>query len=433
MLTDPVQALPNTPAHPVAARTSGIGHASLLLVLGTYLAYFDRFVSSAGATFLKHELDLSDAGFGLLAGTLFAVAYASGALAFGHWSRRRPPAPFLIGGITAWTVGVVALGYATSAAHFAAAQIVAGLGQAAFIPAAVAVITASGDQRRIGRVTSRFTIASSLGRSSAALTTGAIIAAIAAVVVAAPLGLPTAWRATYLLTSLPNLVLIAALVVVMRRSSREVAPALPPARTRLPTVTRAHLALFAAACSAIVVIQSAAIWFPTLLVRLHALEPARAAMLAGVVTLITAPLGQLFGGRLLDRLMPRGMLPTHAVAGGIAIGGIALAILVASPPLPAALALLGIANLSLGMASVSALAGIQRATPMADRHRINGYFFATITIVGLGTGPALTGLLSDASADPTTALPRALAIVALAMFCLAVAAHLFAVQARDKP
>lgn len=398
-------------------------------MLGTYLAYFDRFVSSAGATFLKRELDLSDAGFGLLAGTLFAVAYASGALAFGHWSRRRPPAPFLIGGITAWTVGVVALGYATSAAHFAAAQIVAGLGQAAFIPAAVAVITASGDQRRIGRVTSRFTIASSLGRSSAALTTGAIIAAIAAVVVAAPLGLPTAWRATYLLTSLPNLVLIAALVVVMRRSGRKVAPA----RTPLPTVTRAHLALFAAACAAIVVIQSAAIWFPTLLVRLHALEPARAAMLAGVVTLITAPLGQLFGGRLLDRLMPHGMMPTHAVAGGIAIGGIALAILVASPPLPAALALLGIANLSLGMASVSALAGIQRATPMADRHRINGYFFATITMVGLGTGPALTGMLSDASADPTTALPRALAIVALAMFCLAVAAHLFAVQARDKP
>ena len=433
MLTDPPQALPNAPARPVTARTSGIGHASLLLVLGTYLAYFDRFVSSAGATFLKRELDLSDAGFGLLAGTLFAVAYASGALAFGHWSRRRPPAPFLIGGITAWTVGVVALGYATSAAHFAAAQIVAGLGQAAFIPAAVAVITASGDQRRIGRVTSRFTIASSLGRSSAALTTGAIIAAIAAVVVAAPLGLPTAWRATYLLTSLPNLVLIAALVVVMRRSGREVAPALPPARTPLPTVTRAHLALFAAACSAIVVIQSAAIWFPTLLVRLHALEPARAAMLAGVVTLITAPLGQLFGGRLLDRLMPHGMMPTHAVAGGIAIGGIALAILIASPPLPAALALLGIANLSLGMASVSALAGIQRATPMADRHRINGYFFATITIVGLGTGPALTGMLSDASADPTTALPRALAIVALAMFCLAVAAHLFAVKARDKP
>lgn len=425
--------MPNTPGHPVAARTSGIGHTSLLLVLGTYLAYFDRFVSSAGATFLKRELDLSDAGFGLLAGTLFAVAYASGALTFGHWSRRRPPAPFLIGGITAWTVGVVALGYATSAAHFAAAQIVAGLGQAAFIPAAVAVITASGDQRRIGRVTSRFTIASSLGRSSAALTTGAIIAAIAAVVVAAPLGLPTAWRATYLLTSLPNLVLIAALVVVMRRSGREVAPALPPARAPLPTVTRAHLALFAAACSAIVVIQSAAIWFPTLLVRLHALEPARAAILAGVVTLITAPLGQLFGGRLLDRLMPHGMMPTHAVAGGIAIGGFALAILIASPPLPAALALLGIANLSLGMASVSALAGIQRATPMSDRHRINGYFFATITIVGLGTGPALTGLLSDASADPTTALPRALAIVALAMFCLAVAAHLFAVKARDKP
>ncbi|VXC81853.1 MFS transporter [Sphingomonas sp. AX6] len=401
-------------------------------MIGTYLAYFDRFVSSAGATYLKRELGLSDAGFGLLAGTLFAVAYAAGALAFGHWSRRRPPAPFLIGGIGAWTAGIVALGYATSPGHFATAQIVAGLGQAAFVPAAVAVITASGDQRRIGRVTSRFSIASSLGRSSAALTAGAIIAAIATVVVAAPFGLPAAWRTTFLLTSLPNLVLIAALAIVLRRPEGT-APPVRTARTSFRVGTQAQLSLFAAACAAVVVIQSAAIWFPTLLVRLHALDPARAAILAGVVTLVTAPLGQLFGGRLLDRMVPLGVAPTQIVMGGIAVGGVALAMLIASPPLPAALVLLGIANLSLGIASVSALAGVQRATAIGDRHRINGYFFATVTLVGLGTGPALTGLLSDASADPATALPRALAIVALAMFCVAMAAHLFSRRARDKP
>jgi hypothetical protein len=50
----------------------------------------------------------------------------------------------------------------------------------------------------------------------------------------------------------------------------------------------------------------------------------------------------------------------------------------------------------------------------------------------LGTGPALTGLLSDASADPATALPRALAIVAFAMCCLAIVAHLSTLWTRDK-
>ena len=434
MLTDrPLS--PNKPSiHAEPVRAGDTRRASWLLVIGTYLAYFDRFVSSAGATFLKREFDLSDAAFGLIAGTLFAVAYAIGAVAFGHASRNRSPAPFLVAGIASWTCGIVALGYATRAEHFAMAQIVAGIGQAAFIPAAVAVITSTGEPARIGRVTSRFSIASSLGRSSAALTTGTLIAAIAAVVMAAPFGLPAAWRTTFLLTSLPNLVLIAALVVVLRRSGRIAATAPPPrssVRLNLRIATRAQLSLFAAACAAIVVIQSAAIWFPTLLVRLHALEPARAAMLAGVVTLVTAPLGQLIGGRLVDRVVPRGVAPTHIVMGGIAVGGIALAMLVQSPGLPIALALLGIANLSLGMASLSALAGIQRATPVADRHRINGYFFATVTLVGLGTGPALTGLLSDASADPATALPRALAIVAAAMFCLATAAHLFAPPARD--
>lgn len=431
MLTDRPLPSPDARPRPSDTYSHSLKHSSWLLVIGTYLAYFDRFVSSAGATFLKRELVLSDADFGLLAGTLFAVAYAGGAVAFGHWSRGRSAAPFLIGGISAWTCGIFALGYATRAEHFALAQIVAGIGQAAFIPAAVAVIASTGDPARIGRATSRFSIAASLGRSSATLTTGAIIAAIAAAAFAAPFGLPAPWRAAFLLTSVPNLVLIAALVILLRQPGNVTAP-VPPPRVRW-SVTPAQLSLFAAACAAVVVIQSGAIWYPTLLVRSHALDPARAAILSGIVTLVGTPLGQWFGGRLLDRVESVGIVPTQVVMGGIAIGGGAFALLIASPPLAIALALLAVASLALGTASVSALAGIQRITAVTDRHRISGYFFATVTLVGLGTGPALTGMLSDASADPATALPRALAIVAGSMFGVAIAAHLFAPKPRSRP
>ncbi|MBK2451805.1 hypothetical protein FKL64_24480 [Escherichia coli] len=107
-------------------------------------------------------------------------------------------------------------------------------------------------------------------------------------------------------------------------------------------------------------------------------------------------------------------------------------LLTALPNPMAALILLGSASLALGIASVSALAGLQRATPVADRPRINGYFFATITLVGLGIGPAMTGVLSDAGTDPATALPRALAMVAATMFVLAIGAHLFARTAGNR-
>lgn len=431
MLTDRPHSRQDSPPRLSDIPAHELKQSGWLLVIGTYLAYFDRFVSSAGATFLKRELDLSDADFGLLAGTLFAVAYAGGAVAFGHWSRGRSPSPFLIAGLSAWTFGMFALGYAARPEHFALAQIIAGVGQAAFIPAAVAVIASTEGAARIGQATSRFSIASSLGRSSATLTTGAIIAAIAAVGFAAPFGLPAAWRTAFLLTSLPNFILIVALAIVLCRSGK-IAAALPAPPARW-SVTPTQLSLVAAACAAVVVIQSAAIWYPTLLVRAYALEPARAAMLAGVVTLISMPLGQWFGGRLLDRVNAFGIVPTQIVMGGIAIGTVAFLLLIVSPTLSVALALLALANLALGTASLSALAGIQRTTPLADRRRINGYFFATITLVGLGTGPALTGILSDASVDPAAALPRALAIVAGAMLGVAIMAHLFAPKPRSRP
>lgn len=432
MLTDrPLSADRPAPEHaaPAISANHAAPGATWLLVIGVYLAYFDRFVPSAGATFLKRELGLSDAGFGLVTGSLFAIAYAAGAILFGHLARGRSLAPFLIAGVAMWTGGIIGIGYATHAEHFAAAQIVAGFGQAAFIPAAVSAISSAGHPVRIGRLTSRFSMASSLGRSSAALTAGAIIAAIGAFAIAAPIGLPHAWRATFLLTALPNSLLLVALLVMLARQQQR---AVIQPVARLHIMNRAQGALVVAACAAVVMIQSTAIWFPTLLARLHGIEPARAAIMVGIVTLVSAPVGQLVGGRLLDRLAPRGVAPTTIVILGIATGGLALLLLTALPNPMAALILLGSASLALGIASVSALAGLQRATPVADRPRINGYFFATITLVGLGIGPAMTGVLSDAGTDPATALPRALAMVAATMFVLAIGAHLFARTAGNR-
>ncbi len=432
MLTDrPLSTDQSAPQHaaPSISADRAPPGATWLLVIGVYLAYFDRFIPSAGATFLKREFGLSDAGFGLVAGSLFAIAYAAGAILFGHLARGRSLAPFLIAGIAMWTGGIIGIGYAARAEHFAAAQIVAGLGQAAFIPAAVSAISSAGNSVRIGRLTSRFSMASSLGRSSAALTAGAIIAAIGAFAIAAPVGLPQAWRATFLLTALPNSLLLMAILVLLPRQQRR---AVVQPAARLHILTRAQGSLVVAACAAVVVIQSTAIWFPTLLARLHGIEPARAAIMVGIITLVSAPVGQLVGGQLLDRLAPRVLAPTAIVILGIATAGLALLLLTAMPRPIAALILLGSANLALGIASLSALAGLQRETPVADRPRINGYFFATITLVGLGIGPALTGVLSDAGADAATALPRALAIVAAAMFVLAIAAHLFARTAGNR-
>lgn len=415
------------------------------LIAAAYLAYFDRFVPAAGATFFKSELGLSDGGYGFVVGTLFALSYAVAAIAISHVGPRdggqpRRRAWLLIGGLILWSAGSGMLAFISTARGFALAQLCVGVGQAAFIPLAVATIADGAADRRIGRATARFTIASTLGRSSAVLAAGAIITAIAGFGAVADLfsrlPLVAPWRATFLITTLPNLVVLAVLaLLVMRRRSSGVADVLSAGGRPDPNILRAAApaphwrsiaGLFLSASAAIVVIQSIAIWYPSLIVRRYAVEPGIAAVQVGAVIMLTAPLGQWLGGRLIDRFDWLRHGPTRPVMLALFVAVGMLSIGLADPSHLVSLVVLGFATLVLGMGALSALAGVQRMTATASRPRANGLYFATITLVGLGTGPLLVGLISDASGDPATALANALVAVAAAMAGVAVLGHLLA-------
>jgi hypothetical protein len=73
-------------------------------------------------------------------------------------------------------------------------------------------------------------------------------------------------------------------------------------------------------------------------------------------------------------------------------------------------------TLALGAAAVAALASYQPLIPDRLRGAGNAVYFATVSLVGLGLGPPLIGLLSDAlSAGSGDALGTALAVVAAAV------------------
>ncbi len=405
---------------------------------GAFLAYFDRYLPAAGATLLKHELALSDAAFGLAAASLFAIAYAGASVAAGllpdamrRWT--------IAAGIALWTAGSAALAFVSSFAQFALAEIAIGIGQACVLPAAVTALASAGGAARIGRSTSAFTIGSTLGRSSSVLVAGLLIGWLAG---AAAGVIDPAWRAVFLLTAIPNLILLGWIVLHGQAIGGAAAEGGSPGNAlrqaqgervehdaaRLPW--RRFTALFAAASAAVLVLQAIGVWFPTLLVRAHGLTAADAAVAAGAVTLVAAPAGQALGGRIVDRWPGLRAAPTGLVTGALAAACLGLWALVLAPGPTASLVLLGAIDLVLGIAALAALAGVQARTSGAARGRANGLFFAGVTATGYGLGPLVVGLLSDAGPLSATGLARAMALAATGAVVLAAAAHMLARGAR---
>jgi len=404
-------------------RQEGARGWAAALAVGVYLAYFDRAVPGAVAPLVGRDFGLSDTALGFATATAAALAYAGVAivLAIGDDGGRRRRDAALIGGMIAWTAGAVALAFAGSFAIYVAAEMLVGAGQAAFVPAAATAIVGAGGVSKLGRATARFTNASTLGRSSAMLVTGLLVAAIAAAGLALP-RLPAAWRAVFLLTAVPNVIVIAVVFGLRGASASEGAAAADEAR-----LEAAHPALiggFLVAAAPVMLIQAVGAWYPVLLVRVAGLAPARAAVIAGAATLVAAPLGQWIGGLLLDRRPERRRRPGAAIVPALTIAGLALAVLGQVGGLTVAVTVLAGVDLALGMAAAAGLSGIQALAGPLSRRRTNSVFFAGVTLVGVGLGPLLAGRLSDLGGASGAALASALAALAVPAVAAALAGHL---------
>jgi hypothetical protein len=265
-------------------------------------------------------------------------------------------------------------------------------------------------------------------------------------------GLPAPWRAIFLLSAIPNgimIVVIAGLVGRphsiaggyrplrrrLRRRSEQASTA--SGRTGVGTSAAAEAGAvpvsasgagcrrlaggFATAVAPIIVIQAIGVWYPTLLVRLGGWRAAEAAMAAGATTLAAALAGQWLGARWLDRRPA--WRPVAINSGAILIAGLAIG---GSARLGAgwAVAGLAVADAALGVATVASLAAIQRLVPRSARRRGNSLFFALVTLIGAGLGPFLTGLISDKGGASGATLAGGLVAVAALALVLAIGGHL---------
>jgi MFS family permease len=281
------------------ARSSVIALSVLTLV--NLLNYLDRYVVSGIVPDLKAPpLGLSDSQVGLLT-TAFMLVYMLAAPIFGalgdRGSRTRPIAV----GVFLWSIATLVSGFATSYAHLLGARAIVGIGEAAYVSIAPALLADSFSRAQRGRVLSVFNMAIPVG---AAL--GYIVGGL--------MSHHFSWRAAFFVAGAPGL-LLAILVLRVKdppRGSQDEGEGegdtAHPANAGAGPVA-IYLSLLKQAPYMLVVLGYAAytfalgglaVWMPNFLERVHNIPAVQATTSFGAIVVVTGFLGTFLGGWLGD-------------------------------------------------------------------------------------------------------------------------------------
>jgi MFS family permease len=368
-----------------------------LLAGAHFLAFADRFIAALVAPAIKADLRLSDFELGLAQGTAFVAAYTAGSLLAGPLVDRVHRPRLIAACVLVWSVASLACGLATDLGELVLARLLLGLGQAALTPAALALIAARQPRDQIGLGVSLYTAGATLGRGTALVLGGGLLALLPAAVPVGAGSPVAAWRVLFLLSVLPSLVL-AVLLLRMTDPGRG-GPRPAGGRARLGPWLARHAGRYAAltlgGAAVTLVVQTTNAWAVMLLVRRFELPLSSAGVLFGLVVAVASPLGQFTGGRLLDgrgrERLPGGTLLLAALIGTLPLAATACL----TDHLAVGLVALAAMVFGLGIGSVATLAGLQIMTPRPLRGRVTAPFMACITLAGFGLGPPLVGLLAD--------------------------------------
>jgi predicted MFS family arabinose efflux permease len=396
---------------PNSRSMSGSISASLicLLALGHCAAFADRNLPAVAAPLLKSDLGLSDAQLGVLDGPAFVLLYVVGMLASWPLASSRHRFRLLAGCVALWVLGMAAFALGQSFGVLVAARALVGLGQAAFVPLALGLIVEGSAPQWRARSMAVFTAAAAVGRSVALLGGGAALALLARWVPA--LGLAH-WRLLFLLMAAPNLILM---LMLLRRAEWSPAAAPPvaiPGQILAAFRRRPGLicTYFCGAGASVLIVQTIGAWAPSVLHREEGLVPATAALVFGAALLVTAPLGHLIAGILVD-MRRKKLTPMVVVAGALLLTVPLLWAVLRASSAAAACGFLTLTYLVGDVAAVAALAGLPSILPAPLRDAGLRLFLAFITVLGVGLGPFFAGLISDGIGMGGRGLSAALYIV----------------------
>lgn len=408
---------PDTPLKPAAK--VGVAYALVVLAAVTLLNQLDRLVLSVVAEPLRLELGLSDTQLGLLSGLTFAVFFTFFGIPLARiadtWRR-----PWLLGICLAlWSVMTVLTGGVTNFTQLLLLRIGLAIGEAGCQPATHTLIA---DYVPPARRVSAFSMVSaggSLGSMLSLLIGGLLLDAVG-------------WRWTVVIVGLIGLP-VAAIVGLTVAEPRKVSgiaerQPLAPFRDvlRWAAGSKAYLTLVAAAVLCLAPTAAVTAWAPVYFMRVHHLSGAEVGLSIGIASGLGNLVGVIGSGLLADRIAKgrpdRALLlaaTTMALCGPL----FAAVFLTSEAKLAAMLYVLPMCLYTTWFAPL--FATVQTIAPPHMRAQAAAIALFVNCLLGLGLGPTLTGVLSDALAPTLGTESLGVSLAALGGCTLLGAAALF--------
>jgi predicted MFS family arabinose efflux permease len=381
-------------AAPSPVRVPGRGYVLGLLTVVYTFNFIDRQILAILLPSIQAEFDLTDTVLGFLAGSAFAIFYATLgvpiALLADRWNRRN----LIALALATWS-GMTALsGAAANVTQLALARIGVGVGEAGCSPPAHSVIADLYAPRERATAMGIFTLGISGGIMLAYLAGGWVVENLG-------------WREAFFIVGAPGLVLAALVRFTMPEPRRGLSearadhgerPALAQvARFLLQRRSFLHLATGSglAAFNGYAVIS----FFPTFLYRTHAMDPAAIGLWLGLILGIAGAVSFAGGGWVVDRLGRRGARRSlMGVVVATLIGWLFHALVLLAPDARSALILFIVPVVFSQVYLPATFAQVQGLVPLRMRAVASALLLLILNLIGLGLGPQLAGSLSDALA-----------------------------------
>ena len=368
--------------------------------------YLDRYVVPPIFSDLKSAMQLSDTKLGLLL-PAFLIVYSVAAPLFGARGDRGARPRLIAGGVFVWSLATVLSGLAQSYSQLFAARALVGIGEAAYVAIAPALLA-------------DFFQAGSRGRVFAVLNMAIPVGSALGFIVGGLVSVHFGWRAVFYLAGAPGLLLAAALLWLPDppRGAQDGTTTAPAGATRSSLAV--YLSLLRQGPYLLLVLGYAAYtfalgglasWMPSFLERAHGIPKAQASTGFGAIVVITGFLGTFAGGWLGDywlRYSRQAYLWFSGATTVLAVPFAAVALTADAPPIY--YGAIVVAELLLFMSTGPINAAIVNIVSPFERASAMALCMLLIHVLGDVQSPWVIGWLSDQSS-----LARAVLIVPVAI------------------
>jgi predicted MFS family arabinose efflux permease len=392
----------------------------LLLLLVVYISnYADRMILSVLMPYIKAEFQVSDAALGFLAGTAFAVFYATLGVPIAIWADRGNRKTIIAVSVAIWSAMTAVCGLAGNYWQFALARVGVGVGEAGGSPPSHAIISdLFGPKTR----------ATALGIFALGVPFGLFVGLYGGALVAAEYG----WRMAFFVLGIPGLALALLVMFTIREPKRGASDGVTHAgeAPSLMTTVRHMLSqkslvhVFIGATLTTLVGYAGVQWWPTFVMRSHGLSMTDLSLFLALVFGVAGGLGTFLGGYIADQFSKRDMkwmprIVTIATVVGLPFG---FAIYLTESSW-VVFALIGVPAALGSVYLPPTYAMTQGLVEVRMRTVASALLLFVINLIGMGLGPLLAGLISDALAPAYGKDSLKYALLILTLFNIWAAVH----------